>query len=125
VQQDDALLRAVALGRGLEHVDQPHERDVEPEDGVLAVVELVLEEVVADELLLGVGVLLGAVADDHVVATLVGVARDLGLVLDDGEVLLERPLPGELPVQVDVVEAADLVDHRGVRLGHRCFLWLE
>ena len=34
VQQDDALLGAVALGRGLEDVDQLHQRDVEAEDGV-------------------------------------------------------------------------------------------
>ena len=34
VQEDHALLRAVALCRRLEHVHQAHERDVEAEDGV-------------------------------------------------------------------------------------------
>ena len=34
VQEDDALLRAVALGRRLEHVHEPHQRDVEAEDRV-------------------------------------------------------------------------------------------
>jgi hypothetical protein len=52
VQQDDALLGAVAHRRALEHVDQAHQRDVEAEDRVLAVVDGVVEEVVVDDLLL-------------------------------------------------------------------------
>jgi hypothetical protein len=63
VQQDDALLGAVALGRALEHVHEPHQRDVEAEDGVLAArCERIVGRTVADQLLLVVDVLLGAVA---------------------------------------------------------------
>src|SRR6266568_4019061 len=50
VEQDHALLGAVALGRALQHVDQAHERDVQAVDRVLAAVVLVLEEVVANQL---------------------------------------------------------------------------
>src|SRR6185503_11384146 len=100
VQQDDATLWPVPFGRGLEHVHEPHERDVETEDAVLALVYLVPEEVVADELLLVVYVLFSAVRDDHVVHALKGVTRDLRPVSNDGEVLFERALPREVAVAV-------------------------
>ena len=45
-------LGAVAVGGALEDVDEIHQRPLQPEDGVLAVVVGVLEELVADELLL-------------------------------------------------------------------------
>jgi hypothetical protein len=57
---------------------------------------LVLEEVVADELLLVVDVLLGPVADDHVVDALVRVARDLRVLAHDLQVVLEGALPVQL-----------------------------
>jgi hypothetical protein len=44
VEQDDALLGAVAERRGLQRRDEAHERDVEAEDRVLAAVDRVLEE---------------------------------------------------------------------------------
>jgi hypothetical protein len=45
VQQDDALLGAVAHRRELlQHVHQAHQRDVEAEDRVLAVVQRVVLE---------------------------------------------------------------------------------
>jgi hypothetical protein len=59
VQEDDSALGAVALGGGLEHVDEAHQRDVEAVDGVAAPVGLVAEEAVAGDLLLVVDVLLG------------------------------------------------------------------
>ena len=62
VQQEHAPLGAVALGRALEDVDQPHERDVEAEDGVAPAVRARREEAVADEPLLVVDVLLLPVA---------------------------------------------------------------
>jgi hypothetical protein len=111
VQQDDAPLGAVARGRALEDVDEPHERDVEPEEGVLAAVLLVLEEVVADDPLLVVDVLLLAVRQDHVVHALVGGPGDLGVLPDDLEVVLERAFPVELLVFTEVLEGGDLGDH--------------
>ena len=90
VQQDHAPLGAVALGRALEHVHQPHQRDVEAEDGVAAAVLLVLEEVVADQPLLVVDVLFLPVRQDHVVDALErGAARHDGVLADDVQVLLE------------------------------------
>ena len=46
MEEDDALLGPVSLGRRLEDVDEAHQRDVEAEDGVRAAVQFVLEEVV-------------------------------------------------------------------------------
>ena len=81
---------------------------------------LVLEEVVADELLLVVDVLLGPVADDHVVEALVRVARDLRPLADDRQVVLEAALPVQLAVQLEVLHRGDAVGHvRGAGLGHR------
>ena len=93
VQEDDALLRAVAVRRRLEDVDEAHERDVEAEDRVLAAVVLVLEEVVADQALLVVDVLFLPVGQDHVVHALVRGARDLRVLANELEVLLERTGP--------------------------------
>jgi hypothetical protein len=118
VQQDDALLGPVALGRRLEDVHEAHQRDVEAEDGVRAAVLLVLEEVVADELLLVVDVLLGPVADDHVVEALVRVARDLRPLTDELQVLFEGPLPVELLVELQVLHRGDPLDHPGALFGH-------
>ncbi len=120
VQEDDALLRAVSLGGGLEHVHQAHQRDVEAEDGVGAGVLLVLEEVVTDELLLVVDVLLGPVADDHVVKPLVRVARHLRLFANDSQVLLEAAFPVQLAIQLEILHRGDAFGHVGqAGLGHR------
>jgi len=93
VQQNDAPLGPVAFGCRLEHVHQAHQRDVEPEHGVLAVINLVAEEVVPNQLLLVVDVLLGAVGDHHVVDALERVARDLRALTNDGQVVFEAALP--------------------------------
>ena len=121
MEQDDALLGAVPFGGRLEHVHEPHERDVEAVDRVGAVPRLVLEEVVTDELLLVVDVLLGAVAHDHVVEALVRVARDLRPLTNDRQVLLERALPMQLLVQLEVLHRGDPLGHPGHcrSLGHR------
>src|SRR5262249_27547967 len=133
VEEDDALLRAVPLGGRLEDMHQTHERDVEAEDAVGAAARLVLEEVVADELLLVVGVLLDPVADDHVVRALEGVARDLRVLTDDVEVVLERALPREIAVKREILHRSDTLDHPSPHLTHlvpRClsslplFLWM-
>jgi hypothetical protein len=99
VQQDDAALGAVALRRALQHVHQPHQRDVETEHGVLAAVRAVLEELVPDQLLLVVDVLLDTVRQHHVVEALVRIARDLRRLANQRQVVLEGPLPGELFVR--------------------------
>jgi hypothetical protein len=84
VQQDHAALGAVALGRAVQHADQPHERDVEAEDGVAPAVLFVLEEVVADQPLLVVDVLFLPVRQDHVVDALERAAHDRRILADDG-----------------------------------------
>ncbi len=120
VQQDHPLLRSVALGRGLEHVHQTHQRDVEAEDGVCPLPDLVAEEVVANELLLAVDVLLGPEAHDHVVDPLERVARHLGPLTDDLEVVVEGAFPGQIAVQVVVLHGRDPFDHVVLAcLGHR------
>ena len=88
---------------------------------------LVLEEVVADELLLVVDVLLGAVADDHVVDALERVARDLRALADDLEVVLEGAFPRKIAVELEVLHrrnfsctiAVPNLDHRAQLLRAR------
>ena len=70
----------------------------------------ILEELVADQLLLVDDDLLGAVADDHVVDPLVGGPRDLGIVLHDVEILGERAGPVFLLVVVQVLATGDQRD---------------
>ena len=77
VQQQDAPLRPVAVGGAHEDVDQVDQGPFQAEDGVLALVVRVLEELVADQLLLVDDDLLGPVARDHVVDPLVGRAGHL------------------------------------------------
>jgi hypothetical protein len=91
-----------------------------PKTASFPAVDLVLEEVVADELLLVVGVLLGPVPDDHVVGALEGVARHLRLLAHDREVFLEGTLPHEIAVEVEVLHGGDPPDHAAVTdtLGH-------
>ncbi len=116
VEQDDALLRPVALGGALEDVDELHEGDVEPVDGVLAAELGVGEEVVADEPLLVVDVLGLPVAQDHVVDALEGGPRHLRVLTNDPEVVLERPLPVLLRVALAVLHRGDA--SHPARLGH-------
>ena len=121
VQQDDALLGAVALRRRLEDVDQLHERDVEAVDRVAPAVLLVLEEVVADQLLLVVDVLFLAVRQDHVVDALERGARDLRVLADDLQVVLEGAVPVQLLVLAVVLQRRDLrgqVHSRSPGWGH-------
>ena len=98
VQQDDALFGAVAVRGALEHVDQAHQRDVEPEDGIFAFSDFILEEVVDHDLLFVVHVLVLAVRQDHVVHSLEG-RTDHGRVFGD---YLQVILEGALPVEVFV-----------------------
>ena len=71
-KQEHAPLGPVALRGALEDVDQAHQGPLEAEDGVLALEVEVLEELVADVLLLVDDDLFGAVAEDHVVEALIG-----------------------------------------------------
>ena len=87
VQQQHAPLRPIAVGGAHQDVDEIHQGPFQAEDRVLAVVFRILEELVAERLFLVDHDLLGAVADDHVVDPLVGRPGDLGIVLDDIEIL--------------------------------------
>ncbi len=107
VQEDHALLGAVALSRRLEDVDQLHERDVEAVNGVAPTMLLVLEEVVADQLLLVVDVLFLPVRQHHVVDALERRSRDLRVLSYDGEIILERARPVQLLVLAVVLKGRD------------------
>jgi hypothetical protein len=127
VQEEDALLRPVSLGRALEDVHELHERDVEAVDGVLAAELGVGEEVVADELLLVVEVLRLPVRQDHVVDALVGRPRDLGVLPHDLEVVLERAFPVLFGVALAVLHLRDAgqpaVVGQLARFAHACSLY--
>src|SRR5690606_5031919 len=115
VQEDDASFGAVALGGSLEDVDELHQGNVEPVDGVLAAVGLVQEEVVPDELLLVVDVFGFPMGNVHVVQPLESRTSDLGVLLDDAEVVLEGTLPVQLLIGFVVLHRCDSSD-QAVRL---------
>ena len=56
MQQQDVPVGAVAVGGGLEEIHELHERAIEAEDGVSALIDGVGEEPVADVVVLQVGV---------------------------------------------------------------------
>ncbi len=103
VQQQDALLRAVALRRRLEDVDHLHQRLLEPVDGVGALVLDIVEELVAQCLALVLGVLLHTVRHDHVVHALERRARDARATHDQLEIVVEGPRPVQLLKLFDVL----------------------
>ncbi len=107
------------MGRGFEHVNQAHQWDVQPVDGVGLMIRFVAEKVISNEPFLVVDVLLGPMADDHVVHTLERVARDLRLVAHDLEVILEGTLPIQIPIQIVVLHFRDRIDHAHLRFTHR------
>ena len=107
VQEQDALLRAVAVGRGLDVVDEPHERSVEPEDGVAAVVDGIVEEPVVGVPLVLARVLGHPVREDHVVEPLVGVARHPRVRHDDLHVVGERARPVPLAITLEILLLLD------------------
>jgi len=119
VEQEHAALGAVAAGGGVEHVHQLHQGNVQAEDGVLAVVAGIVEEVVVGHVLLGVHVLLRAVRVDHVVEALEGRARRTRVLPDDLQVLVEVPFPVEVPELLRVLHVPDEVDD-GLHCGHGC-----
>ena len=110
MQQEDALLGAVALRGRLEEVHQLHQRAFQPEDGVRAFFERVGKEVVPGVLLLELGVRLGTVGEDHVINALESVARDIGCLGDNVQVLRERAFPvllaktGHIQLAIDDAE---------------------
>ena len=96
VQQQNSPIRAVSVRRRLEEVHELHQRMVQAEDGVLAVVDRVAEEVVADVILLQMRVTLASEMHDHVIHALKGVAGHLGFLGDKLQVILKCPLPVEI-----------------------------
>src|SRR4051812_47283332 len=111
MQQQDALLDAVALGSAFEGVDQVLQRLVEAEDGVAALVFRVVEELVVDPLDAARLFIDGrAGRHDHVIDALKGVSGDLGLLTHEIEVFLERPNPVLLAELFEVLSLGDQRD---------------
>jgi len=91
VKQQNSLFRAISLCRRFEEIDQLHQRTLEAEDRISAFVDRIGEKVIADVFLFELGVILGPVAEDHVVHALKGIAAD-GRMLDDNvEVFQNEP----------------------------------
>jgi hypothetical protein len=93
VEQQDALLGAVAVSGGAEEIDQVHQRLVQPEDGVGAVVDRVGEEMIAHVVLAANRVALGAEVQNHIVKPLERVARHRWVFRNQVEIIPEIPLP--------------------------------
>src|SRR5262249_34291647 len=93
MQQQHALLGAVALSGALEEIDQPHQRDLETKDGVVLIERRVAKELVANQALLGIYELLSAKRHDHVVDSLERIPRYMGILCDNVQVLTERARP--------------------------------
>jgi hypothetical protein len=104
VEEEDALVGAVALCGGAHEVHELHQGHVEAEDGVGALVEGIREEVVADDVLLEGTVVLAAVGHDGVVEALVGVAHHAGVGGADVEVFPEGAAP-VLILEAPAIEA--------------------
>jgi hypothetical protein len=112
VEQQHALLGAVALGRALEEVDEAHQRDLEAEDRVVAVERLVGEELVADQALFGIDELLGAIRHNHVVDPLEGVAGHPRVARDQIQVVGKGSAPVERLELFAVLDLADKLHQR-------------
>ncbi len=110
MQEQHSPLGSIAVGGALEDVDEIDQGPFQAEDGVLAVIFRILEELVAEHLLLVDHDLLGAVADDHVVDPLVGRPGDLGIALHDIEILGERAGPVFFLIVVQVLATGDQGD---------------
>ena len=110
MQEQHAPLGSVAVGGTHQDVDQIHQGSFQAEDGVLAVIFRVLEELVAERLFFVDHDLFGAVADDHVVDPLVGRPGDLGIVLQDIEIFRERAGPVFFLIVVQVLTTTDQGD---------------
>jgi hypothetical protein len=121
MQQQHAALGAVALGRRLEGVDQLHQRPIQTEDGVAVLGGVLGEEPVANDLLLVLEHLLGAVREDHVIQALIGRPRDLRVLAHDVEILVERAFPVDLTVIAQVQLLAN-AGKNGFTCRHRCHL---
>ena len=93
VQQQNALVGAVAFRGGSQEVHELHQREVEAENRISAVVKRITEERIANRFLLEDLVSLAALAHDGVVEPLIGVAHDGGLLGADVQVLPERAAP--------------------------------
>jgi hypothetical protein len=110
MQQQDAFLGPVALGRRLEHVDQLHQRDVEAEYGIDAAMFLVVEEVVVDDFFLVLEVVPRPFGQDHVVDALEGGARHPRVMAHDLQVVLETPFPVLIAEPPEILELGDHLD---------------
>ncbi len=102
-----ATLGAVTMRGALEDVDQVQERPVEAEDRILTAGVGIVEEFVTDALILINDNLFGAVAQDHVVNALVRGSRNLGVRLDDRQVIRKAAVPVLLAIVRLVVTACD------------------
>ncbi len=107
VQEQDAALGAVALRGAHQDVDEVLEGFLQAEDRVLAVVDGILEELVARQFFLVDGDLVHAVAEDHVVDALVRGARDFGVGPHDVQIFAERAVPVFLLVIGAVLAVGD------------------
>jgi hypothetical protein len=64
------------LRRGAQHVNEAHQRDVEAEDGVLAAIERIFEERIANQPLLVVDVLFLAEAEIREIMSMAGMLAE-------------------------------------------------
>ena len=110
VQEQHTPLGAVAVGGALEDVDQVDHRPFQAIDRILAGVVGILEELVAEPLLLVDDDLFGAVARDHVVNALVGGPGHVGIASDNVEVLGKATGPVLLLIIVKVLATRDQRD---------------
>ncbi len=110
MQQEDTFLDAVPHRAAFEGVDQFHDRFVEAEDRLFAVVIEIVKEVVVSDFFAVLGVLSRAIRHDHVVKTLEGVASHLGILPDDFEILGKRPFPMFFLEVLDLLVLASQLD---------------
>ncbi len=96
MEKKNALFSSVAKSCGFEEVHELHQRDIEAENSVFAVIDRVIEKFVTNDVLFVFDVVSRAPRKHHVVHALKRIARDLWVLLDDVEILEEGTFPMEV-----------------------------
>ena len=120
VEQQHALFGAIALRGGLEEIHQAHQGNLKAKDCIVLIERQIAKELVADQALLGVDKLLGAVRHNHVVDALKRISRYHRILRNDIQILTERTRPVQLLEFFAILHLADELQKRRADL--RCHL---
>src|SRR5258706_10134674 len=104
MKQQNSLFGAISLRGRFKEIDQLHQRPLKAENRIPAFVDWVSEKVIANVFLLELSVILGPIAEHHVIDALERVACHVRMLDHDVQVLPEAAFP-VLLAEVRAVEA--------------------